>query len=155
VCVCTCHQGASQHKIQLKGDTDAPTLGSYDGCCDDVGQQGQRQVAHLGDVDDEGEVFIDLRPLWSDEQASPHHDRNQVNDWGKVRIRTDGERKQAGVRPSSARMTTGVIKMTLFWSEQMTQARQTTTPSVMINLSKNVSDHGMVHCGKNLKVNSY
>jgi hypothetical protein len=30
-------------------------------------------------------------------------------------------------------MITGVIKMALFWSEQMTQARQTTTPSVMTN----------------------
>jgi len=65
----------------LKYDTEAPALDGYDGCCDDVGKQGQHQVTHWGDVDDEGEVFMGVSPLWSDERASPHYDRSQVNDW--------------------------------------------------------------------------
>jgi len=35
----------------------------------------------LGDVDDESENFMGVSPLWSNEQASPHYDRSQVNDW--------------------------------------------------------------------------
>lgn len=137
MCVCV---SSSKRKSTVniisnsKDDADAPTLGSYDGCCDDVGQQGQHQVAHLGDVDDEGEFFMDPSPLWSNEQAGPHRDRSQVNDWEK-KVKSEQTEKeiQAGLRVSSARRTTGVIKMALFRSGQMTQARQTTTPSVMTN----------------------
>jgi len=35
----------------------------------------------LGDVDDAGEVFMDLIPLWSNEHPNPHYDRSQVDDW--------------------------------------------------------------------------
>jgi hypothetical protein len=37
--------------------------------------------------------------------------------------RIGGERKKAGVRLSIAKITTGVINIALFWSEQMTQLK--------------------------------
>jgi hypothetical protein len=50
----------------------------------------------LGDVDDEGEVFMGLSPFWSNEQASPHYDRSQVNDWEKFESeQMEKENKQA------------------------------------------------------------
>jgi hypothetical protein len=50
----------------------------------------------LGDVDDVGEDFMGLSTLWSNEQASPHYDRSQVNDWEKFESeQMEKESKQA------------------------------------------------------------
>jgi hypothetical protein len=76
----------------------------------------------------------------SDIDDSPH-DPQQVNDWNTLRWGIGhGEAKQIQFKKGKesvlvliTSMTTGIIKTTLLWSEPRTQARQTTTPSAIIN----------------------
>ena len=74
------------------------------------------------------------------EQGGPHRDHKQVDGWRvfkvqrRVRLRQGKVKKWEESAPAlTASMATGIIKTTLLWSEHMTQARQTTTPSAKIN----------------------
>ena len=79
------HQGAVNKMMERHGHRlgDAPCFDSYDGCCKNVGQQGERQICYLRAADDVADVKTLYEQTFSkgNDHNDAHWDRKQVKDW--------------------------------------------------------------------------
>jgi hypothetical protein len=88
----------------------------------------------LGDVQQRQQVIeaLEVVPVIKGLDV-PQHDHRQVNDWDMLKSGTNHVKKREEIAPMlNPSMTTGIIKISLRWSEHRTQARQTMTQSAIM-----------------------